>query len=272
VAEFGGFRVRIIGLLGGIASFIGGMRGITAKDLLRHLAYLQDQTVKLEGQHVGVFWSLGRALGGALATFATYIRDHTKPFLKYVGDRLDKIGKYLREKFATVLRFIKLLKDHINEFYQKYIRPIIDTIEFIRHVNRVLQVFHINLLAKLDRVLQQVEQRIEAPFDWTNRILTEVQNAIDRIVTLDGLLQRLTLLRSLDQYAPEWMRSFWEKQAVGMSPIVARELSGIGYPITEPATYADALAAYYRGRDTEIAGLADELAALWLSTARGVSA
>jgi hypothetical protein len=272
MAEFGGFRGRIAGLIGGIANFLGGIRGITAKDLLRHVTYLQDQTVKLESQHVGVFWSLGRALGGALATIGTYLRDHLREFAEFVGRQVDKITKFLREKFARVLAFLKTVKDHINAWYKQFIRPIIDTIEFIRHINRVLQIFHVDVLGRLDRVLGQIEDRIEAPFDWTNRILTEVQNAIDRILTLDGLVNRIALLKSLDAYAPEWMRAFWEKQGQGISPALKASMAGQDYPLTPAPTYGEELGKFYGGRGGEYDGLAEELAATWREAAGGVRA
>lgn len=199
--EFGGgFRVGMLGLVAGIARFFGGMPAITAKELLRSIAYLKDQTVALETTHTSIFWKLGGALAGALQTFAVYIRDHAKEFLKWAGDKLRKLEQYLKDKFGPILHYLKVLKDHINDIYKRFVRPIIDTIEFIRQLNRVLNVFHIHVFDKLDATLQQIERRLEAPFEWIQAHITELMNLIDRVMTADGLFQRLTLLKSTWQY------------------------------------------------------------------------
>jgi AcrR family transcriptional regulator len=268
----GGFRPGIVALVAGIAKFFSGMPGITAKALLRNVAYLRDQTVALETTHVGVFWKLGGALASALQTFATYVRDHAKTFLKWAGDKLRKLEQYLKTKFGPILRFLKTLKDHINDIYKRFVRPIIDTIEFIRQLNRVLNVLHIHVFDKLDRTLQQIEQRIEAPFLWTLARITELQNWVDRIVTLDGLFQRITLIQSLAAYAPDWLKLFWDKQAKGIAPALRDQMRAMDFPVVDPGTYGRELGDYLTDRPSEIEGLADELVPMWLEASRGASA
>jgi hypothetical protein len=217
--EFGGgFRVGIVGLVAGIARFFGGMPGITAKDILRSIAYLKDQTVALETQHVGVFWKLGGAIAGALQTFAVYVRDHAKTFLKWAGDKLRKLEQYLKTKFGPVLKFLKTLKDHLNDLYKKFIRPIIDTIEFLRQLNRVLNVLHIHVFDKLDRTLQQIERRLEEPFVWIQAHINEIMNLVDRVMTADGLFQRLTLLRSTWAHNGDLIRQGFNGMIRPLSP------------------------------------------------------
>lgn len=272
--EFGGlsFRGGMAGLLGTIGRFFTGFGGITAKDLLRHIAYLKDNVTSIETQHAGFLWGLGKVLGGGFATLAAFIRDHAKPALQYLGDKIVKIEKWLRDKFGPVLAFLKKVKDKIDAIYKQWIKPIVDTIEFIRAVNRVLQVFHIDLLKALDRKLAQIEQRIEDPFLWVRSHITELENWVDRIVTADGLFQRIALLRSLDSYAPEWVKSFWDKQATGISPGVAEDLRNQQYPVKDPAFYGTELGNYLRDRPSEIGGLTDELVPLWLEASQGRAA
>lgn len=262
--EFGGgFRIGIVGLVAGIARFFGGFSGITAKDILRNIAYLKDQTVLLETGHVGVFWSLGRALAGALQTFAVYVRDHAKTFLKWAGDKLRKIEQYLKTKFGPILHYLKVLKDHIHEIYNRFVKPVIDTIEFIRALNRTLNVFHIHVLDKLDRILQGIERRIEEPFDWADRILTEIQNAIDRIITLDGLIQRFTLLTSMQRYAPAWVNGFWNGQIDANKLRRSNEIPLGVYPLDPPDAAGRDLGQFYRGDASEMKNDVGDLVQLW---------
>jgi hypothetical protein len=213
-------------------------------------------------------------LHGALrrvAEFATYVRDHAVAFAKWAGDKLRRLEQYLKDKFGPILHYLKVLKDHINDIYKRFIRPIIDTIEFIRQLNRVLNVFHIHVFDKLDATLQQIERRLEAPFEWIQAHITELMNLIDRVMTIDGLFQRITLLRSLESYAPDWLKVFWDKQAKGISPFVRDELRGQQVPLVDAGDYGHELGDYFTGRPSDIGGLADELAPLWLEASRGAS-
>jgi hypothetical protein len=268
----GGFRVGILGLVGTIANFFHGMPAITARALLQAVAYLKDQTVALESGNVNIFWKLGGAIAGALQTFAIYVKDHAIQFMKWAGDKLRKLEQYLKDKFGPILHYLKVLKDHINDIYKRFVRPIIDTIEFIRQLNRVLNVFHIHVFDKLDTTLQQIERRLEEPFQWVLQHITELENWVDRIVTLDGLFQRITLLRSLEGYAPDWLKLFWDKQARGISPIVRDDLRGQRVPLVDAGSYGKELGDYLTGRPSEIGGLADELVSMWREAARGASA
>lgn len=138
--------------------------------------------------------------------------DIVPKFLRWTYDKLLRFSAWLKDKFAPVFRWLKLVKDHIDSIYKTFVRPIVDTIEFIRAVNRVLVAFHVDLLQSLDAVLAQIEQRIEAPFLWVRQKITFLENWIDRIVTIDGLFQKLTLITSLSRYAPHWIAGFWNRQ------------------------------------------------------------
>jgi hypothetical protein len=117
-------------------------------------------------------------------------------------------------------------------------------------------------------VLQSIEQRIEDPFLWVRAKITWVENQFDRILTADGFFQRLTLLRTMDKHAPEWLQMFWAKQLVGISPGAAAALAGVKYPRKLATEYGRELGAFYRGVDSPIQGYAHELAAIWRFAAR----
>lgn len=138
--------------------------------------------------------------------------DVLKPALVWVDDHLKRLYGWLKDTFQPVFDFLRDVRDRLHAFYATFVRPVIDTIEWLRQINRVLLAFHITFLQALDRTLQQIEQRIEEPFLWVNEQLNKVWNALDLVVTLDGFFQRLTLLRSMNRYAPDWIRSFYNAQ------------------------------------------------------------
>lgn len=166
-------------------------------------------------------WIALQWLGSAVATFlkstgAMFAKvwdgmkivwsDVLKPALVWVDDHLKRVYAWLKDTFKPVFDFLREVRCRLNEFYATFVRPVVDTIEFVRQVNRVLLAFHITLLQGLDRTLQQIEQRVEEPFIWLNQQINKIWNALELVVTADGLFQRLTLIRSMGKYAPQWMR------------------------------------------------------------------
>jgi hypothetical protein len=115
----------------------------------------------------------------------------------------------------------------------------------------------------LAKKLTQLEQRIEEPFLWIYAKLNEIWNVLDRVMTLDGFFQRLTLLRSMSRYAPAWINGFWNRQ---IDPTL---LSGDDYSRTRdyPADAAHAngkeLAQFLRGEPNRMDGDIPRLVAVW---------
>jgi len=196
-----------LGALGGaVANAFKSFFAISAKELLKLIKFLRDTIREIGVQAWIGLQKLGRLLRRSLEALARLIGRNLKRFIVWADKKLRALERYLKDFFAPVLRFIKRLKDEIRRFYTTYIRPIIDTIEFIRAVNRILTTFHITVLQGLDSILAQVEQRLEQPFLWINQQLTKIMNVIDQVMTLDGFFQRLTLIRSMVRYVPDWLR------------------------------------------------------------------
>lgn len=265
MAEFGGggFLGGIGGVLAGIASFLKGFLNITVAQLLRLVQYLRDQLVALSKEMLKAVWRAGKALARALTTMARLAFHGLKAFVVWVTAKLKTLERWLKELFGPVLRWLKQIKDHIDDIYKRFIRPIIDTIEFIRQINRVLNLFHIRVLNKLDTTLQQIEARIDEPFLWVRSHITELQNIVNRVMTADGLFQRWTLLTSMSRYAPAWTNGFWNGQIDPHLRAGDAYSRGRDYPLDEPFANGKELAAFYKGQDNRMQGKVGELTLLW---------
>ena len=108
-----------------------------------------------------------------------------------------RIARILDRIFGPIIDFLNRIKFHLKKIYDNVIRPIIDTIEFVRSFLRLMSFFGFEWSKKLDVQLQVLEQYVLAPYEWITVRLNEISNWINRIVTLDGLLQRVMLLQSL---------------------------------------------------------------------------
>lgn len=220
VAFFGIF----IAIVSAVASFIHGAADLTLTFLLGAYQVLRTGFVALGRVLKTGLFDAGKVAGKIWDGVKYFATDIVPKFLRWSYDKLLRFSTWLKEKFAPVFRWLHAVKEHIDSLYKTFVRPIVDTIEFIRAVNRVLVAFHVDLLQSLDQILAQVEQRIEEPFLWVRQKITFLENWIDRIVTLDGLLQKLTLIASLVKYAPAWMRFAVNKRT---KPITAAQVMAI---------------------------------------------
>lgn len=126
-------------------------------------------------------------------------------FIQWAKDSLVRL-------FKPILSFLKELRDTILKFYTKWVKPILDTIELARKVLKVLETLHVEWAKKLDVELAELERRIFEPFRIVLQKVNEIINVVNRVMTADGLFQRLALVKSLVRDARFignlWMRNF----------------------------------------------------------------
>jgi hypothetical protein len=248
----------IIGaIVGAILGFFKGF-GTGSVDALRSVVEtIRRGLVELGKQVIQGLWEAAKGLGRALAALGRALVDVIKPALQWAWKKLQALESWLKNFFAPVLKFLKTIKDHIDAFYKTYVRPIIDTIEFIRQLNRVLTALHIDVLQKVDSVLQQIETAIEKPFAWVRAQITQLQNWVDKIITLDGVFQRATLIASMSRYAPAWMRVAVAARSKPLSGDEAYAIERANETPDLPAVVAD-LRTYFEGGDVNIGAVIDE--------------
>src|SRR5262245_22726578 len=259
----------IIGLvIGAVGHFLHAFGGATLAIILRAWELLRAGFVELGRAVKSGLWDAGRATAKLLRSTRALWDRVLKPALSWANDKLLRLERWLHDTFAPVLRWLAEVKARLDAFYRTFIRPIVDTIEFMRALNRALEVFHIHALSKLDDWLAELEERIERPFLWVRSHITAPVNVIDRSVTVDGFLQRLTLLRSMDRYAPSWIHSFWTKQVrpVAIGSGAGQQLQE--YPTHEVLEDVNALVDYWRDGSGDHAGVISELRQITLQAAQ----
>jgi hypothetical protein len=107
--------------------------------------------------------------------------------------------QWLTDVFGPVIKFLQFLRSEFLKFYDKWVRPILDAIDIGRKVLRLFAGFGWEWAAKLDRYLAKLQERIDLPFRYILGKINEVITIVNRVVTLDGLLQRLALVRSIER-------------------------------------------------------------------------
>lgn len=128
-----------------------------------------------------------------------------KPAWKFVWKWVDKTERWLSRTFGPLVKRLRWLRDRVLKFYATFVRPILDIIDVSRRALRVLASLGVDWARTLDRKLAELEARIERPFRLVLAKLNEVINIVNRVVTADGLFQRLAYVRSLQRdYVYAW--------------------------------------------------------------------
>ncbi len=220
-AETGAPAQAWFGFLITIASFIWG--GIQAAGHIT-LVVLQSSVIALWSFARGVY-NATRDLGIDLLrgfrkawdfTRALY-DDILKPAWSKVWALVDRVRDTLERLFKPVLQFLRHVRAELLKFYDHWIRPVLDTIDVARKWLRVLSALHLDFAKTLDAKLAGIEDRIDGAFRFALGKVNEVINLVNRVVTADGLFQRLALVRSIERDMRYVAQAWWSAQGRRLS-------------------------------------------------------
>jgi hypothetical protein len=164
-----------------------------------HWLYLQ---LSLIVTHIGNgLKTVGSALLAGLKKSWEFLRLTYDKVLKPAWDKFwrwfDRFRKWLDDTFGPVLRWLRRVRDTLLDFWKRYVRPWLDLIDVTRRLLRVLNALGLHWAAALDAKLGAIEDAIERPFRLLLAKVNEIITLVDRVITFDGLLQRVALIRSL---------------------------------------------------------------------------
>lgn len=188
--------------------------------------------------------------------------DVLKPAWSKFWRIFDKFRRWLDDTFGPVLEWLRVLRDNVLQFYRNYVRPWLDLIDVTRKVLRVLAALHIPFARKLDRWLGELERRIEQPFRFLIGEINKVITIVNRVVTLDGLLQRLVLIRTLERdmrYAARGLFNWRVKPLDAQDWTDVRKAMNKRTEAQVTGEFSDLVA---RGQGP-LSGLASEMAVTW---------
>lgn len=191
-------------------------------------------------------------------TYDKVLKPAWQKFWKFV----EWAQRELEEMFSPILDFLQTVKDHVLAFYTKWIQPVLDTISVARKVTGILASLGIEWAKRLDAKLLELEQRIYEPFQHVLRHLNGVINIVNRVVTLDGLFQRLAFIRTIERDLRYVSRALvnWRSK-----PLTEAEISVVKErgKLRTPAEAEEATTQYLRTGDGPYRPLIDEMTAQW---------
>lgn len=172
--------------------------------VLQLWAFARNTYSALIGVGKDLFRAARRAWDFLQATYEHVI----KPAWDHFWTWFQRARAWLEDVFAPVFRFLQFLRTWVLDFYAKYVRPILDALGIAQKVLRVLQAFGLEWAGKLDAQLAELQRRIDAPFRAVIAKINEIVAIVDRIVTGNGLFQRVALIRSIERDIREVRRAF----------------------------------------------------------------
>jgi len=246
-------------VIAAIALLYGIFAGGDVKALRGEVRTLRDRLVSIALQVVELA-TQSAGLDGKIANiFRKLWANVLGPLINWIGSKVTDLAGKLRKLLEPLLRHLELIKNFIREIYKKWLRPILDTIDAIRQVLRLLELFHIKVARQLDDALGAIERRLLQPFQFVLTQINKIEDVIDRIVTLDGLLQRVTLLGSLAKHNGAILGLWWGSQTKGLSGAAAAAAAAQDYPAVENGELVFELSEYLQGNGGHLAAVVEEL-------------
>lgn len=161
---------------------------------------------------VNLLWGFARNIAQAAGEVAGYVwkglkdtwellrgtyENVLKPAWRFFWNWVDRVEQWLSRTFGPLLRYLRRVRDWVLALYANVVRPVLDIIDVTRRGLRVLGALGLEWARALDRRLADLEEAIERPFRLVLEKLNEVIDVIDRVITLDGLVQRRAFIATL---------------------------------------------------------------------------
>jgi hypothetical protein len=195
-AAFLGFLLSAISWIIGAFQTVGSA---VATALSAVVSYLVTAVSWLTGRLASVITSSGTIFAKTWDGLRRVWTNVLRPVILWTDKAFTRVETWLTRTFGPAFKYLRLVRNTLDHVFTRFLRPVFDTVSFVRQFNRVLHVVHIHVLDGVTSTLMSIEQRLDAALFFLYGKINELTNWINVIVTADGLFQQVTLLRSLER-------------------------------------------------------------------------
>lgn len=194
--DFGGIGDALGGLLGTIETIVAEVFAFLWNVLVAVFNYLLSGLIFLLNFFYGLMVDVGNA-------FKWLWQNIVKVALTKLVNVFFRVRAFLQRIFGPVIRWLKIARQIMDQYFNKFVKPVLN---LIRHVRQVLQVFRLlgfKWAGRLDARLAQIENKIVQAYELIRQHLNEVISWVQLIVDPTFLLRRVPLFGALIRSAPE---------------------------------------------------------------------
>lgn len=257
MADLGESRVgKVLIFLGQLFGIFGG--GV-ARNVKRALETLRGAIVEIGEELVNYMRETGKLLARLVGALRRVWSRGLVPLLQWLRKKYLELQGWLKRTLAPLVRVLNRIRKEWRQFRDKYIQPILDVLSMARVGLRILRTVGVDWARKLDETLARLEGWIVDAVRAVETRLTKAENVLDRVITLDFLLQRFALIRSLDRDGGFWIRQWWNKQIVRTTTIPPRDPTRPKYSRRQPSVDLERWDAYLTRQAGPFAPVIDEM-------------
>src|SRR6266404_623120 len=154
--------------------------------LISVIIFFWNLLVALLNVLVAVFKTLGKFL---LNVWNNYI----KKGILWLASHIQKLRDWLQRVLKPVVKFFQRLKKWYDDHILKQQLRLLQTIQKIRRFLGILRIFHIHWADKLDKMLADVQNRIERNIAFVRGILNQIINTLALVMDPTLLIRRNVL-------------------------------------------------------------------------------
>ncbi len=126
--------------------------------------------------------------------------------LLHIFDWLAKLRAKLEQWLGPVLKWLRRIRAWYQEFFKRWVLPVINAIQHIRQFLAILKLFHIKWAAALDHELALIQDKITKNFLRVVQEINKIISWVSLIIDVDGLLRRIPLLNSIFKALTDFRR------------------------------------------------------------------
>lgn len=184
----------------------------------------------------GILSLFGIQIQGNRLNYAFGLRiwpDFLKRFWFWLVEKYRALLLWLKTHLEPIIRVLRRIRLWLDEFWRKYVRPVLNLISRIRRTLTIFRIFNVKWAKALDNKLARIQGKISEAF---NRVRSELNSIINLLnLTLDpaGLIRSTVLGGSIARA----LADLWEaitgtdlQSAIGQLPTTQGEATRISDP------------------------------------------
>jgi hypothetical protein len=155
-----------------------------------------------------------------------------------------RVRNWLQKVLGPIIKYIQLAKKLMDEYFNKYIKPIINTLNIFRKFLGVFRILGFKWAARLDGDIAKIEGKITEVYTTLRGYLNTAITYLDLIVDPLGILRRNPLFAALIKSAPELQNLLY---AATQRPLTGSEIDSAKQDATRytPGSLKQRYADYY---------------------------